>query len=91
MIMLVRRLAVVSALALAGASLPASSAHAMGSWVCSGGSRTYLGSVVGYHILGSGCTGEGSGAGSITIPSGTYGCAVVNPTPQLGIVSGLNC
>ncbi|GGS85054.1 hypothetical protein ACFFV7_46925 [Nonomuraea spiralis] len=91
MIRSARRLAIVSAFALAMAALPASSAYAMSSWVCTSGSRTYLGGVVGYHILGSGCTGAGSGAGSITIPWGTYGCAVINPTPQLGIVSGLNC
>ncbi|MEU5864503.1 MULTISPECIES: hypothetical protein [unclassified Nonomuraea] len=91
MITSARRLAIVSAFALAVASVPASSAYAMSSWVCASGSRTYLGDVVGYHILGSGCTGAGSGPGSITIPGGTYNCAVINPTPQLGIVSGLNC
>jgi hypothetical protein len=91
MITLVRRLVIVMVLVLAGASLPAGPAHAMGSFSCSSGSRTYLGDLVGYHVIGSGCTGSGSGSGTITIPSGTYFCRSVTWTPQIGLVSGIGC
>ncbi|MFC4015126.1 hypothetical protein ACFOY2_48480 [Nonomuraea purpurea] len=92
-----RRLAITSVLALAAASLPAGAAHAS-TFTCTSGTRTYLGDIVGYHIIASGCTGSGpvSGQpGSITITSGyyagTWGCRSVSGNPSIGLASGLGC
>ncbi|MFC5823486.1 hypothetical protein [Nonomuraea insulae] len=85
----VKRLAVVSVLAVAGASLPASSAQALISYTCTGGSRTYFGDIVGYVILATGCTS--GGPPGITIPGGTFTCGVYGGTPELGIISGRGC
>ncbi|MCG5215814.1 hypothetical protein [Streptosporangium sp. KLBMP 9127] len=87
-------LAVVTVAALAGALLPATAAHA-GTYTCAGGSRLLMSDLVGYIIIGNGCTGAGSGAGSVTITSGgyagTYGCDQVTLTPSIGLLSGLGC
>ncbi|MEV0391107.1 hypothetical protein [Nonomuraea sp. NPDC050643] len=85
----VKRLAVVSVLALAGASLPASSAQALVSYTCTSGSRVYFGDLLGYVIIASGCTP--GGPPGITIPGGTYSCRSYDGTPELGIISGRGC
>jgi hypothetical protein len=85
----VKRLAVVSVLALTGASLPATSAQALVPYTCTSGSRIYAGDLIGYMIIASGCTP--GGPFGITIPGGTYTCKVYDGTPELGIVSGRGC
>ncbi|MBB6474072.1 hypothetical protein [Sphaerisporangium rubeum] len=76
------------------AALPATAAYA-GAYSCADGSRFFMSGLVGYIIIGSGCTGEGSGPGPVTIVSGPYAgeydCRNVTLTPEIGLLSGQDC
>lgn len=90
-----RRVAAVAvACALAVAALPATAAYA-GTYSCADGSRFFLSGLLGYIIIGNGCTGEGSGPASVTIESGPYAgeydCRYVTLTPEIGLLSGQDC
>ncbi|MEW9556280.1 hypothetical protein [Nonomuraea sp. NPDC050783] len=84
----VKRLSVIPLLVIVGASLLASPAQALSGYTCTSGSRHFMGDVVGYVILASGCVPGGSG---ITIPEGTFSCVYVNYTPELGLLNGRGC
>ncbi|GAA0933638.1 hypothetical protein [Nonomuraea longicatena] len=84
----VKRLAVIPLLVIVGTSLPASPAQALNSFTCTSGSRLYMGDMVGYVIIASGCAPGGPG---ITIPEGTFTCVYVNYVPEFGYVNGRGC
>ncbi|MFS1303560.1 hypothetical protein [Streptosporangium longisporum] len=69
---------------LAAPLLAPATAHADASYTCTGG-YAFLSPipVIGpYEVSGTGCTGSGAGEpGTITIPSGTYGCGRVWELP----------